>query len=1131
MKKKLLLALMALLPLVGWAQVAIDISAGWKINLDPASPVNYTGLDVTPTVTLIKDGEAPIPATKFNVEWFKGEVSLGATPTIKEAVEGGYTVRVTSNITDTYGNLAAPTKEFWVLKATAQLKTAAVLQGTAPVAPATNYTIAYNGSSHNLIATAPTFDLNTNADFASITPLYSLDGTTWNEAIPSASKVGVYEVFYKVVGTDSYYGIDKTSLGKVEITGTALVENTHYTAPTALSADITFDNADHALLASGGSVAAGKGTMKYSLDGTSWGTTIPTGKNAADYTVYWKVEAPEGYYDVSGTKTAKIVAAKPAVTAAAGATGLVWNGEPKNLLSAEGTATLGATPKYQISTDNGTTYGEPLAYADVKGTAAGTYKIKTVVPGVGNYLESYALTGDDPTVVTVTIAGKKAFTSAPTAKTGLIWNKNAQQLIVEGTGTVAGKVMYSTDNTTWTADITTIKGTDAGDYNVWYKVDAENYEAVPSTQIANVKINKKVLSVKVNDVTKTYDASVALPAVSATSFTYIGRIDGDGLDVSGVTYAAVTQKNAGEYKNVLTVTGLPESNYEYTIIPGTLTINKKALTVTANQPLSAVYHTVYNISGEYTYSDFATGESAANVFATGKTPVLTTNAAAENPEPADYTIAFTEGVLVENPNYTVSYNIPAGAKFTVTPDPASKIVITVLPKTYTYGDTEDYTNLVAGTDYYVTGLIGDDVLTKAPTFSRSNASKKNADIYDLIAENAAVADPSKYPGGIIYNNSTVEIKKKEITVTVNPQTIVVGDDAAALAQLDQDAWSVTGLVYDDTKASLKGALANMLTPKAGVATAEGTYNEGIEFAFDNANYKLAAAVTGKLTVLEAGSLILDCSKNDNATKIAAQNGNAVNVSIDFSARNARQLPAGTPRTWKAEEWVVLTLPFDISVADLAQKLGYCIVNVIDPTRTEINGTSSKFYGKLTMKGGNGYKADTEFKDTKLAANKPFMVKTVNDIDGVVNFGSQVIVAPGNDEDALSVDAGCGAKFTGTYTTTEVSKTDEAKIWFMLSGFQNWAYVGKNNNGKWNIVPLEGFIDMKKATSANEIRSMTFFFEEEDGTVTAIESVNAEGTDNAASAAEGWYTINGIKLNAKPTQKGIYIFNGKKVAIQ
>jgi hypothetical protein len=32
-------------------------------------------------------------------------------------------------------------------------------------------------------------------------------------------------------------------------------------------------------------------------------------------------------------------------------------------------------------------------------------------------------------------------------------------------------------------------------------------------------------------------------------------------------------------------------------------------------------------------------------------------------------------------------------------------------------------------------------------------------------------------------------------------------------------------------------------------------------------------------------------------------------------------------------------------------------------------------------------------------------------------------------------------------------------------------------------------------------------------------------------AEGWYTVNGIKLQSAPTEKGVYINNGKKVVVK
>jgi hypothetical protein len=55
-------------------------------------------------------------------------------------------------------------------------------------------------------------------------------------------------------------------------------------------------------------------------------------------------------------------------------------------------------------------------------------------------------------------------------------------------------------------------------------------------------------------------------------------------------------------------------------------------------------------------------------------------------------------------------------------------------------------------------------------------------------------------------------------------------------------------------------------------------------------------------------------------------------------------------------------------------------------------------------------------------------------------------------------------------------------------------------------------------------SLRFVFEDDEAT--GIEEV---ATPIVADGV--WYTINGVKLAGEPTEKGIYIFNGKKVAIQ
>jgi hypothetical protein len=52
----------------------------------------------------------------------------------------------------------------------------------------------------------------------------------------------------------------------------------------------------------------------------------------------------------------------------------------------------------------------------------------------------------------------------------------------------------------------------------------------------------------------------------------------------------------------------------------------------------------------------------------------------------------------------------------------------------------------------------------------------------------------------------------------------------------------------------------------------------------------------------------------------------------------------------------------------------------------------------------------------------------------------------------------------------------------------------------------------------------------DGVLTGIGEIDTR-TGDITFDAEGWYTLDGIRLNGKPVQSGIYINNGKKVSIK
>ena len=1118
MKKKLLLALMALLPLVGWADETtvtlydFTVTYGTVLTVDdlPDDAWQVTG---TLTKDQVKNYLTFARVDDGSATWNSDNVGVYSWTLTKDANTDGHTIYLSSN-----------NAKLTIAKANNEVTNTPEVNGGG----------AYAAAGYDLVTTAPIVKFGTVKYLVTDDPTVpAADAAGWTTTAPHVAKPGTYYVYImvdedKVNGNYNALAPQKiAAMNSVGIIGSD-IPAVEYTLPTALGAAIPFDNTAHAL-ATAGSLSDEHPHctgIEYSLDNVNWSPSVPTATAATGYTVYYKILGIEGWYDKTGSVAATISPAAPTVTSATAASDLVYTGEAQDLLSAAGSATLGATPTYSVKysatnlDDWGGVASEAKATkADVKGTNAGFYQITTLVAAGGNYEAAAA------TPIVVQIGTKAAYTAAPTAA-DLTWNNAAQQLIVKGTGTVDGIVKYQLGDDPWTTDITTIKASNAGNYTVKFKVDADNYTPVPETAIANVKINKKVLSVKVNDYKKTYDgtATVAGGAVvdGAAPFTYIGRVEAT-LDFSAVAYDAIddANKTAGTHEGVLKATtaslNAVSENYDYTIIPGNLIIDQKAITVTAKTGLNADYLAAYDISDQYNIAGLVGTEGVADAFSTA--PVLTTTAAASKPEPATYPIAFTKGTLKANGNYKMSntgdggYVIPDGANFKVNADPSSKIVITVLPKTQVYtGVAEDWSNMVENTDYYVTGLIGTDALKTAPKFTRSDATNFNVGTYTLTASGAAIdaSIADRYPGGIIYNNSTFEISPAELTATVNQQTVV--KDALVTA-LDQTAWSVEGLQGPDAEAADVKTLLGASLAFDGDPTATTGLKEGkIVLTITNTNYTLkAGSQLGDLLVISATDFALDPTDVNLPSKLAVADGHD-GYSVVF-----------TNKTTTIGEWYAMVLPFDVDPLKMVQAFGrYVIFNELNTAGTD----DGNFKFTLTL--------------DKIPAGKPFLIKFAKkdgDTDEtVVNWATEFnkatygTVTIKKDIVPTTTDY---VDFTGTYTAKDLKGLKDGageKVWWLAQK----AYKGDNNwkKPKTNMhtaAPMEAYLTAEGKTWTSYAPNITV--EDFDGQVTAIQSLNAEQINGLNVVSEGWYTLQGVKLDSAPTQKGIYIFNGKKVAVQ
>jgi hypothetical protein len=480
-------------------------------------------------------------------------------------------------------------------------------------------------------------------------------------------------------------------------------------------------------------------------------------------------------------------------------------------------------------------------------------------------------------------------------------------------------------------------------------------------------------------------------------------------------------------------------------------------------------------------------------------------------------------------NYDLQVGTPKG-QLTIN---QAALTITIKDQSKEYGEEDPATIAapVEGTNYIVTGLVSGDEITSL-TLTKSWAAE-TANNYILNAT-VTVSNEDHY-SAITVVPGNFEIKKAPLTVTLPIKKVTAGGTPdATLAQLtaeditiegfkkneDQDEVADYELAFNTTEGENKAVLTE---GKLGAQTATQGYELKLSDAIF-ANYAINGkqSAYGKLIVGEGvvDALPFTCVDADAAT-IAAKAGEKKNVTIKFAPRSGQTL--GEARKWAAGEWNTLVLPFDITVAELSRIFGYAVVNVID--NVDLKGDKPVFKFKLTMKGGNG-------SETVLKANRPFTIKTVEDLDitNPIEFGVRTIVAPTAADD---VQVGTSnIYFKGTYTTKQVTKNDNGWIWFLMGNYADgWAYIKSTSPATWNVVPFAGYIDMS-AQGLDPIAASRaiFVMEEADGTKTAIKAIDMD-SNNAVNSSEGWYNLNGMKMQGAPSRKGIYIQNGKKVVVK
>ena len=314
--------------------------------------------------------------------------------------------------------------------------------------------LVYNGETHQLFTPGNAYDGEMQ---------YSVDGKNYsaNSAF-GARDAGIYTVYYKVIGDEDYEDVAPQS-----ITVTISQAKPVVTAPQAITG-LTANGTAQPLITAGKTTG---GELRYSLDGLTWSTAIPTATDAGDYTVYYKVE-PDANYIGTAAQTLKVSIAK------AGNTGLKFSAPVVEVKAGE------AFTAPKLENPNGL----PVSYSS-SDTSVATVDSKTgavTIVGAGTAVITAKFEGnstyDAATVsYTITVAKKVPTVTAPVAATGLKADGTAQPLIAAGS-TTGGEMQYSLDGVTWSTAVPT--ATAAGTYTVYYKVVGDKqYEDVAAKSV------------------------------------------------------------------------------------------------------------------------------------------------------------------------------------------------------------------------------------------------------------------------------------------------------------------------------------------------------------------------------------------------------------------------------------------------------------------------------------------------------------------------------------------------------------------------------------------------------------------------------------------------------------------------
>ncbi len=273
--------------------------------------------------------------------------------------------------------------------------------------------------------------------------------------------------------------------------------------------------------------------------------------------------------------------------------------------------------------------------------------------------------------------------------------------------------------------------------------------------------------------------------------------------------------------------------------------------------------------------------------------------------------------------------------------------------------------------------------------------------------------------------------------------------------------------------------------------------DALKEQFDHSIWVFSA---GKLPELACftNKIVRLSDNHDNSSILTLSDGMTCNVEL-----SGRTL-------YKDGKWNTLCLPFDLTLSGSVLDGGDVTAKVLDSSGTSLDGE-----GLLTL-------SFTDAPST-IPAGTPFIIKWNNTGSHLTNVRFSGVTLYNNAPKPVKFSNAFGddGQFVGTYSPFSIDAGNIDKI-VLLSGDNTLGYSKSNRT-------LRSCRAHFMIPTSSSIRAMMDFDIDFDGGE-STRITNMDSTDET-DGNDGWWTLTGVKLDGKPTERGIYLHNGRKEAVR